>query len=653
MHSANTDGFALHRNGSIKVHITTLRKPLESLPSRIDVVPLMRLPAAQRGVFTYNVPAQLAPRIRRGAFVRVPFRNRRVWGLVVHAPSRAALNGRTALRAVIDVHHAYACTEEEIAAVERIAALFRSSLATTAYLTLPSPPRIAERKVGAVRRSLRSPHTTAGLRSGAQLLSPSHTTIAMFHTHPQRLAVLRAVAGDVIRQGQSVLILTPHRAWFQPIQRALRDLPCVVLDRTVGMHNAWQRAVAARESGTVILGTRSAAFTAPPSLGAIIIDLAEDDDYKQEDAEPRYDARDVTAHIAKTRHIPRLLLTAAPKVTDWTKDARRMDLGPPPHPRWTLVDLLAYWRSAGRGFLTESLTAAIERCRADGRVAVLLHNRRGRMRRTTCRDCGATIACPSCRAPLVEYDDHFRCPSCSARSPLATICPSCRSPHLSGRGIGTVGLIEALHRSFPDERIGRMDRDVRGDLPPSTTIVVGSERFLTAVAPSFDRSVGLVAVVHAERYAVGNDYRADERLAQALRGAFAWAQTWDADTLVQTSAPAWGHWPAFPVQLARFYRSELAERSALGYPPAARLLRCDYHGTDAPSAVPAFTRLIAQQQSATLQSVEGPVDVRSGRRTRTSMIIRLSADASDADIAALTATVPPEWSVDVDPATLS
>ncbi|MBI4449796.1 hypothetical protein HY634_01945 [Candidatus Uhrbacteria bacterium] len=611
------------------------------------------MPSTQRGIFTYEIPEDLSPRCVRGAFVLIPFRVRRVWGLILRTPSQEPVPATTRLRGILRVSAEAILNEDEVMAMERLARLFRASYATTAYLTLPTPPTramgsVSKDGVMASRRHIR----VATENLAGQLLRPSSTTLAIFHTHPQRLAAIRAAAAAILHQRKNLLIITPHRAWLEPIRAALHEFPCVLLDRTAGRIETWRQTLAARMPGVVILGTRATAFTAPPSLGAIIIDHAEDDDLKQEDAEPRYDARDVTAVIAHGRRIPRLLLTAAPRAVDWAGDVHRIDLGPPPDPRWTLVDLLTHWRSGERGFITEPLASAITRAHAAGRIAVLFHNRRGRMHRITCRDCGTTIRCAACSQPLVEHPDGLQCHRCGSRSSARSLCPTCQSPHLVGHGVGTAGIAEALHRSFPDLRIARVDRDAPAIPTSYFDVLVASERFTASLAPSFHRPIGLAAVLHAERLVRGDDYRTDEILVQAIRNITVWAHTWDAETIVQTSAPDRALWSALPTNLSKFYRSEIEERTALGYPPGTRYIRCDRIGPDGERAGAALTHLIQSRKPAIVRSVDTPAIAKAGPRLRTTVLLRIDAHATDEAIAALTAVVPPEWSIDIDPTTL-
>lgn len=604
--------------------------------THIDVIPLLRVPYGRNDAFTYGVPSSIAPRAVRGAFVRVPFRTRSVWGICIATHTGAPLR---VVRAIAAIDASVRLTDEEIAIIETLAAHYRCARSTVARLLIPSPPLRAERLFDASYK--KTPLVADPPAHGDSIVIPT--------TQQARLNVLREFSEAIIRARQSVLICTPYRAWLPRIASALAPLPCVTFDPARGTRAAWAAFVAGRNHPSVVITTRGGACFAPERLGGIVVDLAHEDDHKSWDMQPRYDVRDITARIARARGIPRLLVSPTPRPGEWWGASRRSQVGPPlPVP--TLIRLDAHWRSGGKGLCTDALIEAIRDTVAAGRVALVLHNRRGRLGRISCADCGRIERCGTCERLLMEYDDGLRCTTCQSIVPTPTICVACASPYLQFRGMGTAGVRGALARVLPDLRIATVDRDTPDTPPRDAQVIVATERYTNSIAPHDDHLIGLVAVLHAERYVRSDDYRGAERLLASLRDVAVWANTWGATLLLQTSDP--DH-PVFRTtlasDLAAWYRGEIAEREALSFPPSARLLRCDTPPGEHDDAA-AFIHLLSTRERGTVLAIDGPYDFGTVRARRvTSVLVRMRADASDADIARIVAAVPSAWSVDLDP----
>jgi len=309
------------------------------------------------------------------------------------------------------------------------------------------------------------------------------------------------------------------------------------------------------------------------------------------------------------------------------------------------VDLRQHWRSGERGFITVEARAVIDDALASKRVTIILHNRRGLAARITCADCEATISCTDCEAPYVEHPDGLRCHRCGRTIPTPIACPACRSSRLSSRGIGTAGIANALAREYADVPIARVDRDAPAPPPPNARIIVGTERFLHAIAPSFTRTVGTIIVIDAARFVRTDDYRATERLFQALRNVLAWSRTWGARCVIQSTAPDLPGLTALQHPITSFYRSELAEREALRYPPATRLIRCTMERAD---------DLTPIRRRANVERIDDPLSTRRrlhGTSSHTA-IIRLRGDANDDDVISVLRALPPGTHATVDPVSL-
>ncbi|MFH1430641.1 MAG: hypothetical protein ABIG71_03925 [Candidatus Uhrbacteria bacterium] len=480
--------------------------------------------------------------------------------------------------------------------------------------------------------------------------------VIIYETLTQRVEALQGIALEVIRSGRSLLLCVPHRVWLPNITTALEEVgvPVVSLDRTAGVHAAWAAALAARAPGVCIIGTRTVSFTIPEHLGAIIIDEAHSDDCKQWDMDPKYDARAVTAKTSAARGIPRFLLSPAPRAEEWARAQHHIHLRSGQPQRVEVVNLEHYWRGGGNGYLTPQMLELVSATLVANRTVCVLHNRLGRMGRIRCRDCNHIPTCAACQHPFTEYGDGLRCTKCGGVSPPMSVCPACNSPYLRTSGIGTAGIAELILKHYPTARIALVDSDNPKSPSSQVNIIIGSDRLFTTIAPQLTSStIGAIIVLCAERLVSGDDYRANERTLQALAEVAVWARSWEVPLLVQTQdvdQPSLLAVARGDIQI--FYRRELDERRALGYPPSVRFLRIDSEERVSEAIFGDISTSLRGLGSAVV-GVEGPF--RYGavrRRERTSILVKITPDASEELLGRIASCVPSAWTIDLDPVDL-
>ena len=182
--------------------------------------------------------------------------------------------------------------------------------------------------------------------------------------------------------------------------------------------------------------------------------------------------------------------------------------------------------------------------------------------------------------------------------------PVCASRALDTRGLGTQQVESAVAARFPEARIERMDLDTTGPKwsharlyramqARAIDVLIGTQM----IAKGFDLpGVALVGVVSADTALHFPDFRATERTFQLLVQVAGRAGRGDRPgrVILQT------YLPRHPVVAAAaahdyesFFRREMDERAALGYPPARRLANVVASGTD-PDLVRATIERVAE-----------------------------------------------------------
>lgn len=254
------------------------------------------------------------------------------------------------------------------------------------------------------------------------------------------------------------------------------------------------------DGGELVVGARSALFLPLRHLQLIVVDEEHDTGYKQTDAQPRYNARDVAVVMARLREARTVLGSATPSLESYanalsgkyglaTLDERYGDARPP----LVLVSdtLRAVKRNERKTHFNRLLLDKLADVLARGEQAMLFQNRRGFAPYVECRACGWTARCPRCNVTLTYHkrDHRLQCHYCGHVETVPVRCPACRAGEVTPAGFGTEKVEEELARLFPAARIERLDRDT-----------ATSERAYRAIIDRFESGQSDPAGRHADDY---------------------------------------------------------------------------------------------------------------------------------------------------------
>jgi primosomal protein N' (replication factor Y) len=482
-----------------------------------------------------------------------------------------------------------------------------------------------------------------------------------------------------LEAGRPALVLVPEISLALPLVDRLRaDVSAEAALIHSGLApgeraDEWRRI---RAGGVqVIVGTRLAIGAPLAEIGVVIVDEEHDGAYKS-DRTPRLQARDTAIELGRRAGAAVILGSATPAVETIGRARlgryRRVVLPTRPTgapPRVEVVDLRAELAEGNRGLLSGRLAMALGALDvAAGERAILVINRRGTASAVICRDCGTAQACPECARPLVFHQAGMtlRCHHCGRASPLATRCPTCRSPRIRYLGGGTQRVEAEVRARFPRLRVGRLDRDIAERREAAERVVTaftdGRLDVLVGtslVAKGLDiPEVTLVGVVSADVALNLPDERAAERTYQLLAQAIGRAGRGDMPGLaiIQSYQP---EHPAIQAVArgdpAAFYDAELAARERWSAPPFGRYVKLTVGLPDA-AAAEHEAQAMADRLRAIAADRGEPVEVigpapayiaRRAERWRWNVVLRGPNPASILD-----GGLEAPWSVDVDPESL-
>jgi primosomal protein N' (replication factor Y) len=438
---------------------------------------------------------------------------------------------------------------------------------------------------------------------------------------------------EQLLKGKQVLILVPEIGLTaQLIERYKKHF-----EEEIGVYHSrytenqraevWQQTL--KGNFKIILGTRSSIFLPFENLGLIIVDEEHDPSYKQNEPNPRYNARDVSIYLAHHYTANVILGSATPSIESYynsiQKKYRLVELknrfGAAQLPETTIVTLQNdLEKDSSQQLFGKTLLHEIELRLAKKEQVILFQNRRGYAPFLHCYQCGHSPQCTQCDVSLTyhKWKNELRCHYCGYHTPVIKACPSCGSAHLQMMGLGTEKIEEELQVYFPEARIARMDLDTtrkkntlqelindfeNGEID----ILVGTQMVTKGL--DFEK-VTLVGIIQADSLINHPDFRSHERAFQLIEqvSGRAGRRTERGKVIIQTSKPD------HPIlQLASrhdydsFLRQQLTERKQFYYPPFVRLIEITLKHKDS-HKVQRAAQLLAKEyiQLFTAKSVLGP-----------------------------------------------
>lgn len=340
---------------------------------------------------------------------------------------------------------------------------------------------------------------------------------------------------DALAQQKQTLILVPEIGLTpQLVQRFTDHFPEQQISSLHSGLNDTERLQAWMEARSgqadIVIGTRSAVFTAFANLGLIIIDEEHDTSLKQQEGF-RYHARDLAIKRAQMLNIPILLGTATPALeTLHNADQGRYHYfrleqrpGKARQPSLEVQDIRGHHLHSGLSKLT---IQAIERTLERNEQAMLFINRRGFAPMLLCPACGWLAHCPACSANMTYHARKSRliCHHCGADERAESHCPACNNPQLITQGHGTERIELVLQQYFPETTLVRIDRDTtsrKGSLERHLETVRSTERLLLVgtqmLAKGHDfPNLTLVVILDVDAALLSSEYHSLERFGQLL-----------------------------------------------------------------------------------------------------------------------------------------
>lgn len=431
-------------------------------------------------------------------------------------------------------------------------------------------------------------------------------------------------ARKALTQGKRVLILTPWTNRIASFAGALTETGKTILplhgDLAHGAYfDHWSRFLSGQ--APCLIATRLGAWLTP-TADLVLIHEPENDDHKQDEQAPRYDARRLAGWAAKYAGVTVEAYGLTPPLHANT-DAPTIDCDLRVHP----------FHPVGRSAIPSIQTDTLLALREHEGPKVIIHPIRGRAARLTCRDCGWQALCEHCKAPVSAENEQARCRSCGHTQALPLICDACGGADLGKAIPGIEQLQKAWLRAEPEITIDWRDTtndSLEQPLPHHALVVVTLGHLFG----------GMI-----------EDVRRTERKLIAARRLLNRVQRVEGTLIVQVLEQDLATWTSWQTTdgVKQTLETELATRRLFHYPPTWRRVKCLIDGTEA-QVTQWITR--AKQLIKTQGTLEGPFPVefrRPGSGARSVVHLLFSPDVSEAALVDLLRPLAGEALIDLDP----
>jgi primosomal protein N' (replication factor Y) (superfamily II helicase) len=470
-----------------------------------------------------------------------------------------------------------------------------------------------------------TPHQSHALKEIVAALQTNRSKTFLLYgiTGSGKTQVYIEAISNILAQGKTAIVLVPEISLTPQIVRRFRmhfgnNVAVMHSRMSEGeRYDAWR--FSRQGKYRIVIGPRSAIFAPLANLGLIVVDEEHESSYKQFDAAPRYNARDVAIMRGHLANAVVVLGSATPSIESFYNAETK---------KYSLLELPGRIDSAVLPSITiinmsdehtRRFAAMKEEAKTIGKKAfeggfhsiskllenkirdrlqkkegiILLQNRRGFAPFIECMECGHVERCDQCDVTLTYHlvKKHLRCHYCGSVRAVPNVCSQCKGIQLKLQGFGTQRVEQDVAALFPQAKVLRMDLDTttrkgahdkllqqfgRGD----ADILLGTQ--MVAKGLDFPR-VTLVGVISADTQMLLPDFRSAERTFQLLTqvAGRAGRSVLKGEVFIQSYQT--DHYSLKHVlthDYRGFYEEELRYRQSAVYTPFARLVLIEFKGPD-------------------------------------------------------------------------
>ncbi|MDD5341191.1 MAG: primosomal protein N' [Patescibacteria group bacterium] len=540
-----------------------------------QIIPALRL-KRDLHFFDYEIPKELEGQAQVGQLVEIPFRNQLIKGVILNLLEKES---EFELKPIAKILEPFPYLKLwQLNLIKDLAAYYFVSMGILLKMIIPDIPKRAKNSAEKFLSDFKFEKLKHEIKTEA--LESTRPVLLRYFKLEDKYAAYLDLIKKVIEQKKRVAIICPQLLHVKKIYQYLGDFKdsTSIFLNDLPMNKYFQEYRKIKDGTTqIIIGTRSAIFAPFSDLGLIIIDEEENENHKQEEPNPRYNAKTVALKISELTGAKVIFSTAAPSL--WAlnnvenKEWAEVKIKAPSFPELKIIDKKEEFKAGRYELFSDELAGALKKNLANKQQSFLFLNRKGTSTMATCKDCGKIVSCPACKLPLVYYaSKKMLCHNCGHEQDLVLFCSECKSPNIKLTGTGTEKVETEVKKIFPKAKAIKLDiatPNYKKDLS-GYDIIIGTQFALDYI--NWEK-ISLVGVVSADTLFYLPDFRSQERTFDLLaRMALFLGE--GKKMIVQTFTPDNYVFKALSEKDFKiFYKNEIAERQDLNYPPITKLVK--------------------------------------------------------------------------------
>ena len=559
------------------------------------------LPLPFDRAFTYKASDQ---GIAVGDIVKVPFRKKELWGLVVAVADSVDVEPAK-IKEIIAKHQTINFDAKLIEFINRIASynLAPRGLVLKAFIGILNSDKVKSEKLAnkSLEQKVDLERITLKTLSAKQqeifdeISATSNVSLIDAVTGSGKTEIYFALIAKMLQQKNAqALILLPEIALTSQLVARFHE--------QFGFKPAlWHSKISTKEkreifcgiaSGSVrvLIGARSALLQPFKNLQLIVIDEEHDSSFKQEDIF-NFNARDMAILKATLEKFPIILSSATPSLESYinAKSGKYnyFHLGDKFHQRSNAIEMIDLRRTKleSGSHISQTLREALAKNFALGQQSLLFLNRRGYAPVTLCKSCGQKVNCLNCSSYLVHHKHSRRaiCHYCGHNEIFSHDCKSCgEKDAIINVGVGVEKIAEEVASLFPQARIALVTSDNIANFKDAEKIVsqiLGNEIDIIIgtqiIAKGYDfPNLTLVGIVDADSGFYSAELKSSEKSFQLLSQVIGRAgrKDYHGKIFIQTFNPQnFVFEKIIQNDKKGFFDFEIANRKALNMPPFTKM----------------------------------------------------------------------------------